>query len=123
MPDRADVQLSITRPTDRVRPARRRAILAQFAGCQPTYPRCILHDHAIEAAAQEAAAVWTKDINKALRIARKRKPRPGSVWVNGWDLGDVTPSRRLQAVRHGTRQIAAGLRDDTNPKTTDIAIR
>jgi acyl-CoA reductase-like NAD-dependent aldehyde dehydrogenase len=35
-----------------------------------------------------AAAVWTNDINKAHRIAHKL--RAGSVWVNGYDTGDLT---------------------------------
>jgi gamma-glutamyl-gamma-aminobutyraldehyde dehydrogenase len=35
-----------------------------------------------------AAAVWTGDISKAHRVARKL--RAGSVWVNYWDGGDMT---------------------------------
>jgi len=35
-----------------------------------------------------AAAVWTRDISRAHRIARKL--RAGSVWVNYWDGGDMT---------------------------------
>ncbi|PKM14697.1 MAG: aldehyde dehydrogenase PuuC [Gammaproteobacteria bacterium HGW-Gammaproteobacteria-2] len=35
-----------------------------------------------------AAAVWTRDINRAHRVARKL--RAGSVWVNYWDGGDMT---------------------------------
>ncbi|HWT17101.1 MAG TPA: aldehyde dehydrogenase [Patescibacteria group bacterium] len=35
-----------------------------------------------------AAGVWTRDISKAHRVARKL--RAGSVWVNYWDGGDMT---------------------------------
>jgi gamma-glutamyl-gamma-aminobutyraldehyde dehydrogenase len=35
-----------------------------------------------------AAGVWTRDIGRAHRIARKL--RAGSVWVNYWDGGDMT---------------------------------
>ena len=35
-----------------------------------------------------AAGVWTRDINRAHRMARKL--RAGSVWVNYWDGGDMT---------------------------------
>jgi gamma-glutamyl-gamma-aminobutyraldehyde dehydrogenase len=35
-----------------------------------------------------AAGVWTRDISRAHRIARKL--RAGSIWVNYWDGGDMT---------------------------------
>jgi gamma-glutamyl-gamma-aminobutyraldehyde dehydrogenase len=35
-----------------------------------------------------AAGVWTRDISRAHRMARKL--RAGSVWVNYWDGGDMT---------------------------------
>jgi len=35
-----------------------------------------------------AAGVWTRDITRAHRVARKL--RAGSVWVNYWDGGDMT---------------------------------
>ena len=35
-----------------------------------------------------AAGLWTKDISRAHRVARKL--RAGSVWVNYWDGGDMT---------------------------------
>lgn len=35
-----------------------------------------------------AAGVWTRDISRAHRVARKL--RAGSVWVNYWDGGDMT---------------------------------
>ena len=35
-----------------------------------------------------AAGVWTRDVGKAHRVARKL--RAGSVWVNYWDGGDMT---------------------------------
>jgi gamma-glutamyl-gamma-aminobutyraldehyde dehydrogenase len=35
-----------------------------------------------------AAGVWTRDITRAHRLARKL--RAGSVWVNYWDGGDMT---------------------------------
>lgn len=35
-----------------------------------------------------AAGVWTRDLGRAHRVARQL--RAGSVWVNGWDGGDMT---------------------------------
>ena len=35
-----------------------------------------------------AAGVWTQNLSKAHRVARKL--RAGSVWVNDWDGGDMT---------------------------------
>ena len=35
-----------------------------------------------------AAGLWTRDLNRAHRVARKL--RAGSVWVNYWDGGDMT---------------------------------
>ena len=35
-----------------------------------------------------AAGLWTRDISRAHRVARKL--RAGSVWVNYWDGGDMT---------------------------------
>jgi gamma-glutamyl-gamma-aminobutyraldehyde dehydrogenase len=35
-----------------------------------------------------AAGLWTSDINRALRGARRLKA--GLVWVNGWDACDIT---------------------------------
>ena len=35
-----------------------------------------------------AAGVWTQNLSKAHRVARKL--RAGSVWVNYWDGGDMT---------------------------------
>ena len=35
-----------------------------------------------------AAGVWTSDLNRAHRMARRL--RAGSVWVNYWDGGDMT---------------------------------
>jgi gamma-glutamyl-gamma-aminobutyraldehyde dehydrogenase len=35
-----------------------------------------------------AAGFWTKDLNRAHRVARRL--RAGSVWVNYWDGGDMT---------------------------------
>jgi len=35
-----------------------------------------------------AAGLWTADINRALRGARRLKA--GLVWVNGWDACDIT---------------------------------
>jgi gamma-glutamyl-gamma-aminobutyraldehyde dehydrogenase len=35
-----------------------------------------------------AAGVWTNDLSRAHRVARKL--RAGSVWVNYWDGGDMT---------------------------------
>jgi acyl-CoA reductase-like NAD-dependent aldehyde dehydrogenase len=69
-----------------------------------------------------AAAVWTKDINKALRIARTL--RAGSVWVNGWDLGDVTiPHGGYKQSGLGRDKSLLAFDNYTQPKTTGIAIR
>jgi gamma-glutamyl-gamma-aminobutyraldehyde dehydrogenase len=35
-----------------------------------------------------AAGLWTSDLSRAHRVARKL--RAGSVWVNYWDGGDMT---------------------------------
>ena len=35
-----------------------------------------------------AAGLWTRDLGRAHRVARQL--RAGSVWVNGWDGGDMT---------------------------------
>ena len=35
-----------------------------------------------------AAGLWTSDVNRALRGARRL--RAGLVWVNGWDACDIT---------------------------------
>jgi gamma-glutamyl-gamma-aminobutyraldehyde dehydrogenase/4-guanidinobutyraldehyde dehydrogenase/NAD-dependent aldehyde dehydrogenase len=35
-----------------------------------------------------AAAVWTRDINKAFKVAKAL--RAGTVWVNCFDHGDIT---------------------------------
>jgi gamma-glutamyl-gamma-aminobutyraldehyde dehydrogenase len=35
-----------------------------------------------------AAGLWTRDVSRAHRVARKL--RAGSVWVNYWDGGDMT---------------------------------
>jgi 4-guanidinobutyraldehyde dehydrogenase/NAD-dependent aldehyde dehydrogenase len=69
-----------------------------------------------------AAAVWTKDIDKALRIAKKL--RAGSVWVNGWDLGDVAiPHGGFKQSGIGRDKSLLAFDNYTNPKTTGIAIR
>ena len=49
-----------------------------------------------------AAAVWTKDITKAIRMANRL--RAGTVWVNCFDVFDAGGAvRRLQDVRHRPR--------------------
>ena len=35
-----------------------------------------------------AAGLWTRDLGRAHRVARQL--HAGSVWVNGWDGGDMT---------------------------------
>ena len=45
-----------------------------------------------------AAAVWSKDVKKALRTAKALKA--GTVWINAYNLYDPgLPVRRLQGVR------------------------
>jgi acyl-CoA reductase-like NAD-dependent aldehyde dehydrogenase len=68
-----------------------------------------------------AAAVWTRDINKALRIARKL--RAGSVWVNGYDTGDLSlPHGGFKQSGFGRDKSEAAFDNYTNPKTTVINI-
>ena len=50
-----------------------------------------------------AAGLWTRDVNRAHRLARRI--RAGIVYVNTFDTADITvPVRRLQAVRLRARQ-------------------
>ena len=50
-----------------------------------------------------AAGIWTRDLNRAHRLARSI--RAGVVWVNTFDTADITvPVRRLQAVGIRPRQ-------------------
>ena len=56
-----------------------------------------------------AAAVWTRDISRAHKVARALKA--GTVWVNCYNqLDPISPVRRLQAVRlrPRARQACAG---------------
>ena len=56
-----------------------------------------------------AAAVWTRDLTTAHRMARAM--RAGMVYVNCYDADDITvPFGGFRAVRHGPRQVAARLR-------------
>ncbi len=52
-----------------------------------------------------AAGLWTRDLNRAHRLARSI--RAGVVWVNTFDTADITvPFGGLQAVRVRSRQVA-----------------
>ena len=56
------------------------------------------------------SGVWTRDINKAHRFARA--VRSGTVCINCYDRGDNSLAvRRLQAVGHRPRQVAARARE------------
>ena len=49
-----------------------------------------------------AAAVWTRDVSKALAVANG--VRAGTVWVNCYDVFDPGSAiRRVQAIRNGPR--------------------
>ena len=64
------------------------------------------------------SGVWTRDINKAHRFARA--VRSGTVCINCYDRGDNSlPVRRLQAVGHRPRQVAARARE-LHPAQDDV---
>lgn len=65
------------------------------------------------------AAVWTSDINKAYRFTRGI--RAGSVWVNGYEEGDITmPHGGFKQSGFGRDTSLFGFDNYTQPKTTVI---
>lgn len=68
-----------------------------------------------------AAAVWTRDIAQAGRLARRL--RAGTVWVNTYDAGDLsTPFGGVRASGHGRDRSLHALEGYTSLKTTWIAL-
>ncbi|RMD65046.1 MAG: aldehyde dehydrogenase [Alphaproteobacteria bacterium] len=68
-----------------------------------------------------AAAVWTRDINKALRAARAL--RAGSVWINCFDAGDITtPFGGFKQSGFGRDKSLHAMEKYTEIKTTWIQI-
>ncbi len=69
-----------------------------------------------------AAAVWTKDIDKAHRIAKAL--RAGNVWVNCWDGGDMgTPFGGYKQSGFGRDKSHHAIDKYVNLKTTWIQLR
>lgn len=69
-----------------------------------------------------AAAIWTRDINKALKTAKAL--RAGLVWINGWDEDDITaPFGGFKQSGFGRDRSLHALEKYTQLKTTWISIR
>lgn len=69
-----------------------------------------------------AAAIWTKDIDKALSAARAL--RSGLVWVNGWDEDDITmPFGGFKQSGFGRDRSLHAMEKYTQLKSTWISIR
>jgi aldehyde dehydrogenase (NAD+) len=68
-----------------------------------------------------AAAVWTRDIAKAHRIAAEVKA--GTVWVNCYDVFDAAaPFGGFKMSGHGRELGEAGLQAYTETKTVTVAL-
>ncbi|MDD3447174.1 MAG: aldehyde dehydrogenase family protein, partial [Zavarzinia sp.] len=69
-----------------------------------------------------AAAVWTKDIDKAMSAARRL--RSGLVWINGWDEDDITvPFGGFKQSGFGRDRSLHAMEKYTQLKSTWISIR
>ncbi|MEN0111479.1 MAG: aldehyde dehydrogenase family protein [Planctomycetota bacterium] len=68
-----------------------------------------------------AAAVWTKDVSKAHRLAAEL--RAGTVWVNCYDVFDAAaPFGGFKQSGHGREKGAAGLEAYLETKTVTVAL-
>ena len=68
-----------------------------------------------------AAAVWTRDVSAAHRIARRL--RAGTVWVNTYDAADMsTPFGGMGASGHGRDRSLDALGQYAQPRTTWVAL-
>ena len=65
------------------------------------------------------AAVYTKDVSRAVRVSSAL--RAGNVGVNTWTLQPHGPIRRGQAVRPRRRERARGIMEYLDTKTTFLA--
>ncbi|MFA5121854.1 aldehyde dehydrogenase [Zavarzinia sp.] len=69
-----------------------------------------------------ASAIWTKDIDKALKAARAL--RAGMVWINGWDEDDITvPFGGFKQSGFGRDRSLHAMEKYTQLKSTWISIR
>ena len=68
-----------------------------------------------------AAAVWTRDVSTAHRVARRL--RAGTVWVNTYDAGSLmTPFGGMGASGHGRDRSLHALDAYSQAKTTWVAL-
>ncbi len=68
-----------------------------------------------------AAAVWTRDVSTAHRVARRL--RAGTVWVNTYDAGSLTtPFGGMGASGHGRDRSLHALDAYSQTKTTWVAL-
>ena len=68
------------------------------------------------------AGVFTRDIDRALRLSRRIEA--GSVWINGWFIGGVqAPTGGIKASGVGRERGQQGIRNYTRMKTVGIRVR
>jgi aldehyde dehydrogenase (NAD+) len=67
-----------------------------------------------------AAGVWTRDINRALRVARRLQA--GQVYVNGWGATTEAPFGGYKDSGYGREKGRAAIAEYTQVKTVSVAI-